>query len=260
MRKYVFVTAALALSGGPALGYLGSVITSYPAPSASPVAIAKPNAFLNVFCDSGRGMIYRLNSLSGSVEGSFGAVAGTQCRGLAYSTDSHGNHLWQGKISYPYMVFDTYVLTGSIYRSWPLNNTYERGLAPFCTGDGGSGTTRLFTCDYNAHRIYERRLDTGSIYHSVVFPANVQMYDIAWDWRNRLLWGGMNSPYIYGINRLGSLVASFPSPAGLPYGIAYGSYMLYIGTCSDHRIWRVHCPDTIGVEPASIGRTKAALR
>jgi hypothetical protein len=68
--------------------------------------------------------------------------------------------------------------------------------------------------------------------------------------------------FVFGYTTDGSLVASFQAPASRPRGAAYlGGYLwISTGASSNQYIYKVHCPDDVGVAPASLGRIKALLK
>jgi hypothetical protein len=198
--------------------------------------------------------IYRVAPLTGSVYGSWAPSFGDNCRGLALS---EGGHLWVGNYASDY-VYDCAPTTGSIYGSWSAGHN-PFGLAPFCTGDGGVGTTAIFSSDSNPSRCWRHNISTGSVLAS--FPiSNDSFFDIAWDHRNQLLWMGDLANVVYGYNLSGSVVASFTVPSTYPYGMAYYDQYLWVGCDGNDYIYRVHCPGNIGVTPASFGRIKAIYR
>jgi hypothetical protein len=244
MGKWVLFAGCAVLLPGAALGALGDVVASWPSPADVPCAGARGNDVLFIYCNDPMGaLIYRMTPDTGSVYGSFYAW---------------GDHLWQGKAyESPYHVYDTNAGNGSVYRSYS-HAAPCYGIAPLATGDGGLGTTALFTCDSLTSTIYQLTL-AGSIQRSFKLPR--QMFDIAYDWRSKLIWGGQNDPYIYGCTTTGSLAASFPVPAQMPYGYAYHGQYLYVVTHMSRRIWKIHCPVVnAAVAPASAGRVKALFR
>jgi len=99
---------------------------------------------------------------------------------------------------------------------------------------------------------------TGSIARS--HTANTLLYDIAYDWRNKLVWGGQNDGYVYGFTTTGSRVASFRKPTGNVYGITYHGQYLWVGGTSGY-IYRQHCPVlNVGIAPSSMGKIKAMYK
>lgn len=88
------------------------------------------------------------------------------------------------------------------------------------------------------------------------------VYDVAWDWRNKLVWGGWGSPgVVYGWNTSGSLVATFSMPSPHPYALTYrGQYLWVECTKPSHYIYKVHCPYNVDVTPSSIGKVKAIFK
>jgi hypothetical protein len=134
------------------------------------------------------------------------------------------------------------------------------------TGDGGSAPTYML-CNNGSPAypwtVYRHNLLTGSIYAS--FNPPYQPYDLAWDWRNELIWTGNIGNMVYGYNTAGSLVTSFSIPANYPLGFAYTSNYLWVSTTAgSHYIWKIHCPKFLdngtNVVPESIGKIKATYR
>lgn len=256
MRTALSVGVALLLAAAAALGALGDIVASWPSPADVPCAVARSNDVLFIYCNDPMGaLIYRMTPDTGSVYGSFYALEGKNTRGLAYAW---GDHLWQGKAYVsPYRIYDTDARTGSVYSSYS-HAVPCYGIAPLATGDGGAGTTALFTSNSLTSTIYQLNL-AGSVQRSFTLPR--QMFDIAYDWRSKLIWGGQNDPYIYGCTTAGSLAASFPVPADMPYGYAYHGQYLYVATHMVRRIWKIHCPIVnVGVAPSSMGKIKATYR
>ena len=138
-----------------------------------------------------------------------------------------------------------------------MPSNYYHGSAPLATGDGGAGTTHIIVSGFgNPSTIYFFTL-SGSITGS--FMAAPYLYDIAYDWRNRLIWGGMNSTTVYGFTTTGSLVASLAKPTGNVYGITYhGQYLWVAGTSG--QIYQIHCPNNVGVQPTSMGKIKTIFK
>ena len=257
MKKLFPIVMAALCGAGAAIGALGDVVASWPSPGSMPAAVARSNGRMYVFCNTAGGTIYSMTTSTGSVYGSYRAAAGTNCRGLAYSW---GGHLWQGRAySPPYYVYDTASKNGSIYRSYAHPSACY-GVAPLATGDGGAGTTALFTSNYLQKRIYQLSL-AGSVQRSFAAPYN--MHDIAYDWRSKVIWGGMDRRPVYGVTTTGSFVTSFNAPANNPYGIAYHDQYLYVvNLSSPYRIWKVHCPviPNVGTSPSSMGKIKATYK
>jgi hypothetical protein len=230
---------------------LGSVVGSFPAPAPAVRGLARSSTRLHVAVFGSPTYIYRVAALTGSVYGSWAPSFGDNCRGLAFS---EGGHLWVGNYASDY-VYDCAATTGSIYGSWSAgHNPY--GLAPFCTGDGGVGTTGIFSSDSNPSRVWRHNVSTGSVLGSFAIP-NDSFFDIAWDHRNQLVWMGDLPNVVYGYTRRGTIQASFTVPADYPYGMAYYGQYLWVGCAGNGYIYRVHCPGTLGVVPASLGKVKA---
>jgi len=215
VRKASLLAVATLCAAGAAFAALGDVVGSFAIPGGAQAGMARANAVLFV-TNYSQARIYRCNYNTGSITGSFAAAGGTNTRGLAYQW---GGYLWQNKAyTSPYRIYRTNSSTGSIYNYYALPTSVTHGSAPLATGDGGSGTTHIILSNYSARRIYYMTT-TGSIArsHSVSQP----LYEIAYDWRNKLIWGGMNTTTVYGFTTTGSLAASFTFALyGVPVGYA----------------------------------------
>ena len=254
MRKSLIVTVLTLCVAGAALADLGSVVRSFPIPGGACSGLARSNGlFYSVNHSQSR--IYVMNPTTGSVSNSFAAAGGAQTRGLAYQW---GGYLWQNQAyNSPYRIYRTNTSAGSIYNSYTLPRSNCHGSAPLATGDGGSGTTHIILSCYSNKTLYYMTT-TGSIARShTVTPG---LYDIAYDWRNKLVWGGMNTTTCYGVTTNGSTVASFTKPTGNIYGMSYHGQYLYVAGTSGY-IYTIHCPIlNVGIAPTSMGKIKATFR
>jgi hypothetical protein len=251
MMKYIAVGLSVLCVAGVAFAALGDVVASWPL-SGTIDAVGASNSRIFAFVRERR-YVYKLNITTGSVVGSFPGAGWDGTRGLAYVS---GGYLWQGDYGSPISFHETDSSTGYIYRSIRMTTPRNYGLAPLCTGDGGVGTTALLSTKYDRPwLLHHVNMTTGSVIASYPTPASV--YDPAYDWRNRLVWGTFNSSMVYGFTTTGSLVATFTAPQGV-FGAAYNAEYLYLGRWA--RIWKIHCPQFVGVEPASFGRVKAIFR
>lgn len=264
MKKCVLVTVALALTASFAFGYLGQVINSFPAPARDPLALGRANNdnYMWVFCNNDAGTVHRINANTGIVLSSFNSIAGQATRGLTYSYGGggglpSGNYLWSGN-NWTYHIYRRNYLNGSIYASFPLYSSGIGGLAVKATAEGGYRPTCMLSSNSATFRIYHKNLITGSI--ESLFTSAYRPYDLAWDWRNEIIWTGWADNIVHGYNTRGTLVASFSMPVNYPRGFCYWGRYLWVSTLAEHRIWKVHCPSTVSVEPASMGRIKAAFR
>ncbi|MEE8639461.1 MAG: hypothetical protein V3T41_03525 [bacterium] len=258
MKRVLIIAAALALAG-TAFAALGQVVASFPAPANYPIALsvsANYQAYLWVYCNASPYRVYRLAGLTGSVYSSWVSPRGSGTRGLSYHT---GGNLWMGSYSTDYC-YRCNPNNGSVYASWPANHDMSGGLA-IHGGAGGSSPTALFASDTSPRGIWRHHLTTGSILSS--FAPSQIMCDLAWDYDNKLIWGGTYSThYIYGFYTNGNLVASFRSPANNPWGLTYyGNYLWVSTTTGTNRIWRIHVPTfTQNIHPTSVGRVKAIFK
>jgi len=206
---------------------------------------------------SGTTRIYRMNPTTGSVIGSWQTTWSNMNSGMDYGD----NYLWIASYANSTM-YRCQPDTGSIFGSWYINPPGQRdGVAPYCTGDGGAGMLGIFTSD--KYKGYYHNMTTGSMLYSWDWPNGEWNIDIAYDWRNRLIWKPAWSQYVQGFTTAGSLVTSFRGPGNFQYGMAYNAEYLWICgsfTGSDVAIYRVHCPANVAVAPASLGKVKALLK
>jgi len=251
---------AVALVAGTAQAYLGEVVSSFGSPAGRNTrGLARATDHLYVL-DGEHGTVYQVQPSTGSIFRSYLLYWILEYSGLAFSTPSN---LWVGRVDPMGPTQDKYILrckasTGSIYGSWfALQDPY--GLAPWCTGDGGTGTSYIFNTDDDPSRLQIHRIGNGLVARRVDL-VNKTKCDCAFDWRNNLIWRGC-AGYIYGVTASGVITASFPSPAGSPRGLAYYNQYLWIACTATGFVYRVHCPHNFtAVAPASLGRVRAMFR
>ncbi len=237
-----------------AFAKLGDVAGSFPIPGGNQAGLGISDNYLYV-CNYSASRISLVHPTTGSIYRSFTAAGGTRTRGLAFQ---YSTILWQNKAyTSPYMIYRTNYLTGSIYNSYALPTGITHGSAPLATGDGGRGTSYIILSSYGATSTVYYMTTTGSIVRS--HNANTYLYEIAYDWRNKLVWGGMNDGWVYGFTTTGSRVTSFRKPTGNVYGITYYGEYLWVGGVTGY-IYRQHCPNNLGVTPTSMGKIKGMFR
>lgn len=250
-KKYLTAALATILIATAAYASLGSVVSSFRAPGTAIRGLARASNRVYVMVFGSPTRIYRVAPVNGTVYASWPTPTGNNCRGLAFS---EGGHVWVGNYGNNY-VYNCAAATGSVYSSWSAGHD-PYGLAPYCTADGGVGTTAIFSSDSNPSSCWRHNMNNGSVLASFAI-ANVNFFDIAWDHRNRLVWMGYLPNIVYGYTTRGSVRASFTVPANYPYGATYYGQYLWIGCASNGYVYRVHCPQTVGIAPASIGKVKA---
>jgi len=255
MRKCILSIVAVALIAATAHAYLGQVLGSFRSPAGTDTrGLARSSAYLYIITGNTRATVYRTRPVTGSIYNWYLLPWNGENSGLAFSTPSY---LWVGRLDND-RVYRVEADTGSVYSSWTV--PYDPyGLAPWCTGDGGTGTSYLFGTDDAPSRLYTHQLSDGSIVNSTSLVNNTRS-DCAYDWRNNLLWRGY-AGRIYAVAPSGAPVASFASPAGSPQGLAYCNSYLWIACNANGYVYRVHCPRNFSaVEPASLGKVRAIFR
>lgn len=258
MRKCILSVAAVAFVATTAQAYLGEIVSSFRSPAGTHTrGLARAPGYLYVM-DGEHGTIYQTRPSTGSIFKSYLLPWISRFSGLAFSTPSY---LWVGRVELEEeynIIFRVKADTGSFYSSWPPGFGMPYGLAPWCTGDGGAGTSYLFVT--NEHRqLVIRDVKKGVVWRLVPLVYDTKC-DCAFDWRNNLIWQG-HAGYIYGFTPSGPIMASFPSPAGSPRGLAYYDQHLWVACAANGYIYRVHCPQNFtAVGPASLGKVRAIFR
>jgi hypothetical protein len=246
---------AVALVAATAQAYLGQVLGSYRSPAGSNTrGLARAVGILYVMNGNNRAALYRVKPFTGSIFSWYLLPWTGQNSGLAFSTPSY---LWIGRLDNDrvYRVDET---SGAVYSSWAAGHD-PYGLAPWCTGDGGTGTSYLFSTDDAPSRLYIHRLSNGSVVNSTSL-VNSSRCDCAYDWRNNLIWRA-RAGSIYGVAPSGAVAASFRSPAGDPRGLAYYNRYLWVACNANGFIYRLHCPRGFSaVAPSSLGKVRAIFR
>ena len=260
MKKTILLTLVGLCIAAAAYGLMGDIVASFQVSNnCGGLAIAPGYLICN---DYSPGVVYLAHPDTGSVYSSFTGT-GNDSRGMAYA----GTYLWQNKgYNAPYLTHRMSPTTGTIYASYAIPSRTTHGLAPLATGDYGAGTTALIHSDYSLDGMYLMNM-SGSITNTFSVPSECSMYEIAYDWRNQLIWGaqGASSGYIWiwGVTTTGSLATSFSVPntyASNAYGLTYAGEYLWAGSTSGYII-KIHCPiSNINVAPSSMGKIKAVYR
>jgi hypothetical protein len=165
MRKALLIITAAAAAAG-AWGAFGTVLQSFPAPAANPVALAYRNGFLWCYCQSGRYDFYRINPANGNVLSTFISPASVSTRGAT----SLLGYLFTGHLASDYIFRMS--AAGSVYSSFHVNNFYG-GLAADAVYLWYTGP---------APRYFYRMTTAGSVVSS--FPAAFYPYDPGCDGTN----------------------------------------------------------------------------
>jgi len=263
MKKIVVITIALALAASAAFAALGDIVASWPAPAGYPIAAARANNndYFWLYCNASPYSIWRVNSETGAVAASYVSPFTSATRGLTYNYNGGGglptgSYLWMGNYSTDYVYRCSYT-TCSAYASFPANHDMYGGLAAMAIADGCSAPTYMLSSDSSPAYTWRQSLTSGSVYGSFATPG---CYDIAWDWRNQLMWY-RNGTTITGANTSGSVVGTFTFSNGPALAFAYfGSYLWLGSTTGYDRIYKIHCPINVAVTPTSVGKVKALFQ
>jgi len=254
-----------------AFGAFGDVVASFRSPATYPIALAIPGnytSYLWAYCNSSPYNIYRMAGRTGSVYSSYTSPFTSATRGLTYSYNGGGglptgSYLWIGNYSTD-RIYRCNYSTGSAYAYIPANHDMYGGIAAMATADGGSAPNYMLSDDTSPAMIYRQHLTTGSIYSSFT-PSPSTIYDLAWDWRNQVIWtAGDSGYYIRAFRTNGTLAGSMRIPNYYALGFCYTSNYLWVA-CTigspSHYIYMMHCPQTnLGVAPTSVGKIKSLYR
>lgn len=269
MKRALLVLVVVGLAAGAAWGTLGSLVASFDnhpvGGGSSHYGLAADRNYLYSYYYSSGYRIYRMLRSNGSLVSSYPNPFGTgtyqyYTRGLSYGggTILYINHYYWRAVG------RFYASNGSMISTWhwPTTMTYRYGIC--CTHDGTNYGTRIWQSYYGSGTFWQSTT-TGSLISSFDI-ATTYNYDDAWDYGNNMIWyGNISTDYVYGINTSGSILASWRGPTAVsnPYGVAYYGSYLYVSTSSgspDEYIWVYHCPNTVGVAPASVGKVKALFK
>jgi hypothetical protein len=271
MRSILLILTALAVltSPGATFAGFGEIVASYRSPPKTPVALARSNTHLYVYCKNDElnpmGWIYKLVPSSGSVIGSF-PLRVEPTLNYAGLTFTGANSLWTANQSYG-CVYQLNAKTGSIMNSWFVYYHIVTGMAAeHNQAQGGRAKGLWITATQPS--VLGFFTTGGSPRLEYLWQEHTA--DIGWDYNHELIWGrfvGEGAPYVYGFTREGSVVASFPGPAGDNpiHGCAFYEGYLWLSATRTQTgyipyIWQVDVRCLTAVNPASVGRVKALFR
>lgn len=264
MRKSIIAILALALLAGTASATLGSLVNSFKNVGTSThygLAADANYVYSFYYYSTWKYPVIRMRRSNGAFVSSYpiqGPSYPYYTRGFSY--DGTGCILYNN-YSRRY-VTRARASNGSVLSTWTYPTTATRyGLC--VDHKGTSAGTNIYT-NYVTNTWWVNSL-TGSLKRAFRAPINNYSYDTAWDYGNDLIWcANYNDEYIYGVDpaKNCAMKAKFAFPVGPenPYGIAYWGQYLYVSNTSgspDEYIWVFHCPATVGVAPASVGKIKA---
>lgn len=266
MKRALLIFVLVVLAAGTASAKLGDLVASFDnhpvGGGSNHYGLAADRTYLYSFYYTTGYHVYRMLRSNGSLVSSYPCPLGTTspayyCRGMSYGggTILYINNYSQRRVG------RFYASTGSLISTWTWPSGTRYGIC--CTHDGTNYGTRIWQ-SYLAGTFWQSTT-TGSLISSFDI-ANTYNYDDAWDYGNNMIWfGNYSTDYIYGMRTSGSILASWRGPTAVsnPYGVAYYGSYLYVSTSygsPDEYIWVYHCPNTVGVAPASVGKVKALFK
>lgn len=271
MRDRILIALVLILLAGAASAKLGDLVASFPNVGTSThYGLAADANYLYSFhyYSTGGYPVIRMTRTSGSLVSSYPCPLGTG------SYQYYGRGMCYDGTGYIYFVnyYQRFVArfqasSGATISTWtwPTSDSYRYGLC--VDHNGTSAGTNVYT-SYYVGDFWQNRLN-GSLVSSWSMPFSTYDYDMAWDYGNKLIWcPNYSTDWIVAIDPdTHKLVESFrhPEQASISslYGIAYWGQYLYVsnsGGTPDEYIWVFHCPNTVGVAPASVGKVKALFK
>jgi len=266
MRKTLLTALSVALAAAAAHGTMGSLVKSfgnYPRPAMTThYGLAADSSYVYSYAFVTYQHIYRMLRTNGSLISSYPCPLGTSGLNGALHGLSYGGGPYLYASNYcTHVVAKFYASSGSLISTWEWPTGSRWGLCS--EHDGTNPASYLWQSHYQGN--FWRYTTDGSLVSSFN-TSELNEYDLAWDYGNKLIWyPNYNTDCVYGITTSGSLVAQWRVPSGVsgPYGIAYYGEYLYVSTAHgypDDYIWVYHCPGDVGVAPASIGKVKALFR
>jgi hypothetical protein len=268
LRKSILIVLALALLAGIASAKLGDLSASFPNVGTSThYGLAADANYLYSFYyySTWQYPVIRMRRSNGAFVSSYPCPLGTASyeyygRGMSY--DGTGNIYFANY--YQRFVARFNAANGSVLSTWTWPTTMGYRYALCVDHKGTSAGTYIYQSYYTGD-FFKSRL-TGSLVSSWSMPYYTYDYDQAWDYGNDLIWCmNYSTDWVLGIEPdTQKLLYSFrhPEQAAISscYGIAYWGEYLYIsnsGGTPDEYIWVFHCPNDLGVRPASVGKIKA---
>jgi hypothetical protein len=242
---------AMIVSTVPAFADIGSVIASFAAPAENPTDLTWANGYLYCYCKTAPYSVYKISGANGVVVGSYSfPFVNADCAGLAYD----GYFFWAANRQTDRIY--RFKLDGSVLSSFQVSWDVGEGL--------GWGNIHLWGSEHPrgslTYKINEMRAD-GVLIHTI--SSYYKPYDIAYD--GQYYWVAEYDTYnvtdrIAALMPDGTAGISLTAPASNVRGMAYDGNYIWASTLADGgRFWKIESRG-VGVEPASLGRVKAAYR
>lgn len=260
MKAYKALTTAVMIIATGANAYLGQVISSFRSPWPCPTNLAISSDYLYLMSGYYGYPVYLMHPDSGSIYTSYPAPNNGYTRGFGYE---YGGYLWVAWCEPPAtaQVKKINHLTLSVYASFPVPEHSMYGGCDCESNPTQPGTIRAIISSTYSWSLATRHTTQGSLLNS--FSIHGALVDPAWDYDNELIWFSCyNNGYVYAYTTAGSLTASFHAPTAEPNATCYRNGYMWIGDGSLYNsyVYKVHCPDIIGIQPGSLGRVKAIYR
>ena len=264
-----FVIAGAFLLPSMTHGGFGNVVGSFPAPGLGPIGLARSNEYLFVLAameagpQRGLRLIYRVNPETGSVKNAYLAPDGGKENygGLAYTVPAQ---IWIPNNTRD-IVYKLNAVNGSIIDSWLCNPGVLNGIAADHNQARGGPVNAIWVSS-GLPDMFRKYTPKGVLITEYMWGMRTS--DIGWDYDASQFWAGsFNAPYyVYRFTSIGSISASFRSPAVNSAVSASEYYERYLWLATSETeieevpyIWKVDVTE-VGVDPASLGRVKALFR
>ncbi len=271
MRKTKLFVLTLTLTLGNAFAEMGDLVGSFPnvRGNGNHHGLAADRNFLYSFYESSseNHPIHILYKNSGGLYGSYRTPLQPYnqnygCYGLGYEAGDPGGYLHINNY-YTRTVGKFRASNGSLISTW----NWPAGIRYSLCVDNDKEVPRTAKGIWQNDNLgnFWYSTTTGSLVSSFKI-GNTYSYDLAWDYKNNLVWfGNIISESVNGMTTAGSVMYSWRVPSAVlnPYGVAYYGQYLYVnttgGTPEDY-IWVYHCPISVGVHPSSFGEIKALFQ
>ncbi len=237
MLKPFKITIHLLLIAGAAYAAFGDVVSSFRCPPVGRYGLAWDGAYL--WFAGQPGSVFLRTNTNGSIVGSFKlGITYTYIRGLTFD----GEYLWYSwrDITWGYD-YNRITTTGSYVNCF--------GGLPF--GPGVTWENPYLWCG-------PAKFTTGGSFVASFNPPFTLATDLGW--YGHKLWGGGPGNRMYNVTTNGSVVASFPVPAGgEAAGTTFDGQYLWLINATNKWVYQVDI-DVVGMNAGSFGKIKGLYR
>ncbi len=237
MRKVIYVTIITLLAGPSAFGGFGDVVSSFSAPPANLAGLAWDGAYL--WFAGEPGTVFIRTTTTGSIVSSFYTGGGySYIRGLTFD----GGYLW----------YSWWNLTwGYSYHRITTNGSSVSRFGAGWFGPGVTWESPYLWCG-------PAKYTTGGSFVASFKPPFTLATDLGW--YAQKLWVGGPGNRMYNVTTNGSIVATFPVPAGgEAAGTTFDGQYLWLSNLTNRWVYQIDI-GVVGVDAGSMGKIKGLYR